>query len=132
MASRRLWNFASSNFLKRAKEKSTKQISTVASLGVSIRLHYRRVAYFSVGFFSSFGVVELLRLGYFDRPKIWTNPSVLFAAEEEGEKPKKVIQTTMSRREKRFNQFASCQYEGQFLMTPQDFLESLTENEPKC
>jgi len=37
----------------------------------------------------------------------------------------------MSRREQRFNQFASFEYYGQIVMSPQDFIESITENKPK-
>lgn len=47
------------------------------------------------------------------------------AKQEKDEEPK------ISRREQRFNEFASYEYLGQIVMSPQDFIESLTENEPK-
>ena len=34
-------------------------------------------------------------------------------------------------REKRFIKFASVEYDGQIYMTPQDFLESVVEGEPR-
>ena len=34
-------------------------------------------------------------------------------------------------REKRFIKFASTEYHGQVYMTPQDFLESVVEGEPR-
>ena len=34
-------------------------------------------------------------------------------------------------REKRFIKFASSEYDGQVYMTPQDFLESVVEGEPR-
>ena len=34
-------------------------------------------------------------------------------------------------REARFKQFASVEYEGTMYMTPQDFLESITEETPR-
>lgn len=51
----------------------------------------------------------------------------LFAAKDEGDKPEHVI----SRREQRFHDFASYEYNGQIVMSPQDFIESITENHPK-
>ena len=65
----------------------------------------------------------------------WPRPNQVCVAasqDDEGEKSEEMAPKQMSRREKRFNQFASCEFEGQVLMTAQDFLESLTENEPKC
>ncbi|KAG0415242.1 hypothetical protein HPB47_007575, partial [Ixodes persulcatus] len=37
----------------------------------------------------------------------------------------------LTQRERRFIRFASVEYEGQLYMTPEDFLESLTETEPR-
>ncbi|XP_076344767.1 mitochondrial calcium uptake 3 isoform X2 [Tachypleus tridentatus] len=37
----------------------------------------------------------------------------------------------LTSREKRFVKFASVEYQGQIYMTPQDFLESVTETEPR-
>ena len=37
----------------------------------------------------------------------------------------------MSRREQRFHDFASYEYNGQIVMSPLDFVESITENQPK-
>lgn len=34
-------------------------------------------------------------------------------------------------REKRFIKFASVEYDGQLYMTPQDFLDSVVESEPR-
>ena len=86
---------------------------------------------FSTGILSGFAAFELFI--QFRRQTNFLNNRVCLAASEENEgetgdpEPR-----AMSRRERRFNQFASCEYEGQVLMTAQDFLESLTENEPKC
>ena len=90
----------------------------------------RNLVVFSTGILGGFVVCELFT--QFRKPTDLSN-SICYAASaensgEEGDSEPKV----MSRREKRFNQFASCEFEGQLLMTAQDFLESLTENEPKC
>lgn len=45
------------------------------------------------------------------------------------QKPKAVPPPTY--REMRFQQFASVEYEGVVYMTPQDFLESVTEDAPR-
>ncbi|XP_037578047.1 calcium uptake protein 3, mitochondrial-like isoform X4 [Dermacentor silvarum] len=37
----------------------------------------------------------------------------------------------LTQRERRFIRFASVEYEGQLYMTPEDFLESLTESDPR-
>ncbi|KAH9381161.1 hypothetical protein HPB48_020818 [Haemaphysalis longicornis] len=37
----------------------------------------------------------------------------------------------LTQRERRFIRFASVEYDGQLYMTPEDFLESLTESEPR-
>lgn len=37
----------------------------------------------------------------------------------------------LTQRERRFIRFASVEFEGQLYMTPEDFLESLTESEPR-
>ncbi|XP_059152251.1 calcium uptake protein 3, mitochondrial-like isoform X2 [Physella acuta] len=49
--------------------------------------------------------------------------------DEDGSKAK--LEVT-SYREMRFRQFASVEYEGNIYMTPQDFLESLTEESPRA
>ncbi|XP_065684894.1 calcium uptake protein 3, mitochondrial isoform X1 [Hydra vulgaris] len=41
------------------------------------------------------------------------------------------VVSAMTRRESRFNEFASCEYQGHVVMTPFDFVESLIENRPK-
>ncbi|KAK0073694.1 hypothetical protein PV326_013171 [Microctonus aethiopoides] len=41
----------------------------------------------------------------------------------------KAIKLTM--REKRFIKFASVEYDGQLYMTPQDFLDSVVDSEPR-
>lgn len=41
----------------------------------------------------------------------------------------KIVKLTS--REKRFIRFASVEYDGQLYMTPQDFLESVVEAEPR-
>ncbi|KAL5011341.1 hypothetical protein ScPMuIL_009892, partial [Solemya velum] len=50
----------------------------------------------------------------------------LHAAKEDDKK-----KMQFSHREMRFREFASVQYEGQNYMTPQDFLESVTEETPR-
>ena len=47
------------------------------------------------------------------------------AKQEKSEEPR------VSRREQRFNEFASYEYLEQIVMSPQDFIESITENKPK-
>lgn len=42
---------------------------------------------------------------------------------------RKVVKLTS--REKRFIRFASVEYDGQLYMTPQDFLESVVEADPR-
>lgn len=37
----------------------------------------------------------------------------------------------LTSREKRFIKFASVEYDGQLYMTPQDFLDSVVEPEPR-
>jgi hypothetical protein len=37
----------------------------------------------------------------------------------------------LTSRERRFIKFASVEYDGQLYMTPQDFLESVVEQEPR-
>jgi len=54
------------------------------------------------------------------------NERILVAASKTEEEPVK-----MSRREQRFHQFASSEYNGQIVMTPFDFIESIIENQPK-
>ena len=46
-------------------------------------------------------------------------------------KQEKNDEPQVSRREQRFNEFASYEFLGQIVMSPQDFIESITENEPK-
>ncbi|XP_076117161.1 calcium uptake protein 3, mitochondrial-like isoform X6 [Mytilus galloprovincialis] len=55
---------------------------------------------------------------------------ILLAKEDEeaGQKP---TPRSLTYREMRFLQFASVQYNGQIYMTPQDFLESVTEEVPR-
>ncbi|XP_025087634.1 calcium uptake protein 3, mitochondrial-like isoform X3 [Pomacea canaliculata] len=52
---------------------------------------------------------------------------VLYASQEENEKADR----KMSYRELRFHNFASVEYDGIAYMTPQDFLESVTEKAPR-
>jgi len=40
-------------------------------------------------------------------------------------------EVVVSRREQRFHDFASYECNGQIVMSPQDFVESITENQPK-
>jgi len=54
-----------------------------------------------------------------------TTPSASLSPAVEQEKRK------LTAREKRFIKFASVEYDGQIYMTPQDFLESVVEGEPR-
>ena len=54
---------------------------------------------------------------------------IVNAKSDEKEARKEYI---LSRREQRFHDFASCELNGQVVMTPYDFIESLIENKPKC
>eukprot|EP00118_Oscarella_pearsei_P025958 m.309111 g.309111 ORF g.309111 m.309111 type:complete len:418 (+) comp45522_c0_seq1:2-1255(+) len=42
------------------------------------------------------------------------------------------VPVVVGRKQRRFRQFASCEYNGQLYMTPQDFLESISFNEPEA
>ncbi|XP_070553390.1 calcium uptake protein 3, mitochondrial-like isoform X3 [Ptychodera flava] len=61
------------------------------------------------------------------------NPPLLpavIAKEKENTKGKEPPR--LSKKEERFQEFASCEFEGQIYMTPQDFLESVTQEEPRA
>ncbi|GFO09228.1 calcium uptake protein 3, mitochondrial [Plakobranchus ocellatus] len=58
-----------------------------------------------------------------------TLPAVQAAKDEEDDGPEKSKETNY--REMRFRQFASVEYDGSLYMTPQDFLESVTEESPR-
>jgi|ERR1740124_1551812 len=60
-----------------------------------------------------------------------TTTTVSAAQSEKENKENKKGNTALSRREKRFHDFASCELHGQIVMTPYDFIESLIENQPK-
>ena len=85
----------------------------------------------SSGILSGFVAFELFSK-FKTRPSLSCNEACFAASEESRGETENPEPRVMSRREKRFNQFASCEHEGQILMTAQDFLESLIENEPKC
>lgn len=51
---------------------------------------------------------------------------ILFCSQDEADKSIK-----LSSRERRFIKFASVQFDGQLYMTPQDFLDSVVEQEPR-
>ncbi|VEN58463.1 unnamed protein product [Callosobruchus maculatus] len=53
----------------------------------------------------------------------------VYAAQFKNEDDSRVVKLTS--REKRFIRFASVQYDGQLYMTPQDFLESVIEPDPR-
>ena len=53
----------------------------------------------------------------------------IFANNSQDELADKAIKLTA--RERRFIKFASVEYDGQIYMTPQDFLESVVEQEPR-
>ncbi|XP_050519085.1 calcium uptake protein 3, mitochondrial isoform X1 [Diabrotica virgifera virgifera] len=53
----------------------------------------------------------------------------VYAAQSKNDDDVKVVKLTS--REKRFIRFASVEYNGQLYMTPQDFLESVVEAEPR-
>ncbi|XP_030748390.1 calcium uptake protein 3, mitochondrial isoform X2 [Sitophilus oryzae] len=53
----------------------------------------------------------------------------VYAAQLKKEEDRVVVKLTS--REKRFIRFASVEYDGQLYMTPQDFLESVVEDEPR-
>ena len=59
----------------------------------------------------------------------WSQAKILLKAETKVEQHE---EKSMSRREKRFHDFASTEYNQQVVMTPLDFIESLVENEPRC
>ena len=83
------------------------------------------------GVLSGFVAFELLSK-WKTRRSLPSNEVCFAASEESSGETENPEPRVMSRREIRFNQFASCEHEGLILMTAQDFLESLIENEPKC
>ena len=54
-------------------------------------------------------------------------PSLVAAEQAEKSARKKI-----SRREKRYAEFASKMYQDEIYMTPRDFMESLTKSEARC
>lgn len=127
MAARQLRYFGAVNF-RRIALQHHRHFRTFKNSSNLLNVWKYRIGAFSAGLLSSVAVTEVFG-------SIWLRPSQLCLAasqDDEGEKSEEVVPKQMSRREKRFNQFASCEFEGQVLMTAQDFLESLTENEPKC
>ncbi|XP_006815707.2 calcium uptake protein 3, mitochondrial-like [Saccoglossus kowalevskii] len=60
-------------------------------------------------------------------------PAVLAKEKEKDTKEQDDTLTPhLSKKEERFQEFASCEYDGQMFMTPQDFLESVTQEEPRA
>ena len=126
MAARRLCIFfGSSRYLKNSRPQKFCQFHTKSTVNGSFS---RNVIAFTSGCFGSLALFELYNYKQVPGPK---RTLICIAASEEG-KAEEDAPKVMSRRERRFNQFASCEYSGEVLMTAQDFLESLTENEPKC
>ncbi|CAH1777497.1 unnamed protein product, partial [Owenia fusiformis] len=61
--------------------------------------------------------------------KSWFNsPTILAKEKEDDEETRRPL---LSHRERRFLAFASLDYKGNVYMTPQDFLESVTEEAPR-
>ena len=58
------------------------------------------------------------------------SPNAAAPAEPSG-KPGGKKARRLKKRERRFQAFASCEFEGQLFMTAQDFLESVTKEEPR-
>lgn len=52
-------------------------------------------------------------------------------ARQDANKAEESQTTNLTQRERRFIRFASVEYNGQIYMTPQDFLESVTESDPR-
>ncbi|XP_065058623.1 calcium uptake protein 3, mitochondrial-like [Rhopilema esculentum] len=125
MAARRLCIFfGSSRYLKSSRPQKFCQFHTKSTVNGSLS---RNVIAFTSGCFGSLALFELYNYKQVPGPG---RTLICIAASEEG-KAEEAAPKVMSRRERRFNQFASCDYNGEVLMTAQDFLESLTENEPK-
>ena len=141
MAANKIRSFVANNVLRGNKIINARLKFPILNLRNVSKVYTLRAAAFSIGFLGSFGAAEMLKSGsvFWNRSEnkkvSWIDQVVVAALEKEEDDEKadeEVTKTKMSRREKRFNQFASHEYEGQALMTPRDFLESLTENEPKC
>lgn len=56
----------------------------------------------------------------------WSSIYLQAAVKDETQKA-----VNLTSREKRFIKFASVEYDGQLYMTPQDFLDSVVEPEPR-
>lgn len=58
-------------------------------------------------------------------------PTVLAKASRRQAEELKLSGLKLTHRERRFIKFASVEYQGQLYMTPQDFIESVTDSEPR-
>ena len=120
--------------------KSTVSLRNLSSLGVHEKVKNvpsHLLVALSAGLIGTYTAVKSRRIlaNLWSDHLVGSEGCVLQAASEDKDSEVKEDTSEIrisSRREKRFNSFASCEYNGQVLMTPQDFLESLTENQPKC
>ena len=65
---------------------------------------------------------------YICSPQLWRWFGWMWFVQETIEDKRQALQTA---REIRFLSFASVEYQGNIFMTPQDFLESVTEESPR-
>ncbi|CAL7951365.1 unnamed protein product [Xylocopa violacea] len=77
----------------------------------------------STGLFAAVSIALLLGYKYSQPDKVHAK------ARKKDDEAQKAVKLTM--RERRFIKFASVEYDGQLYMTPQDFLDSVVEPEPR-
>ncbi|XP_016915270.1 calcium uptake protein 3, mitochondrial isoform X1 [Apis cerana] len=89
----------------------------------SSRYNNSEIKKWNTGLFATFSIALLVGYKYL-RPDI-----VHAKSRKKEDDAQKAVKLTM--REKRFIKFASVEYDGQLYMTPQDFLDSVVESEPR-
>ncbi|XP_031364030.1 calcium uptake protein 3, mitochondrial isoform X2 [Apis dorsata] len=89
----------------------------------SSRYNNSEIKKWNTGLFATFSIALLVGYKYL-RPDI-----VHAKSRKKEDDAQKTVKLTM--REKRFIKFASVEYDGQLYMTPQDFLDSVVESEPR-
>ncbi|XP_012343825.1 calcium uptake protein 3, mitochondrial isoform X2 [Apis florea] len=89
----------------------------------SSRYNNSEIKKWNTGLFATFSIALLVGYKYL-------RPDIAYAKSRKKEDDtQKAVKLTM--REKRFIKFASVEYDGQLYMTPQDFLDSVVESEPR-
>ncbi len=105
-------------------------MSTRASGATSTAVKFKRLAIGTCGLCAAGGVFwSQYRQQHWGREGAFPSTTVL--ALEVQRKPEDYSNYPISDKEERFRSFASIDYNGQIYMTMQDFLESVTEENPR-